>query len=401
MKAEEKPKYLADLRGIISKLDVNKLISSPDQSITDQGILRAKAIFTNFDYGTGEKLEALINEFLEVARVGKRADHIRNLANDIRNFIIKKTEEMDVYVIEPDDKSLFEVLENLKKTQKLITEGLARPEEKQQTLENAKQKAQLFQDELYKRRAEKIGKQTIWSKETRDGFVASDESSQLQPWIDLFENYLGQNKIKRRLKNEGLWVQSSIQGEDEHLFIGKRDGSKDKVHMVIDGGTGEVRIDPKDQSPHDLVDKIETILTTKTGEKIRSTRTSLEFLEEADIAIGPHVSVYTSDRRKRFLLELYNSGNEDVDNFIVEVFWKQSEGDQSRVLEKFIGENDDPVMTYPHKLNVLKRGERKFAVNIPSISLDKKIRVSVSCVGISSGKKFKKEFEFETPNQYK
>ena len=204
MKAEDKPKYVSELREIISKLDINNLISSPDESITDQGVLRAKAIFTNFDHGTGEKLEALINEFLEVARAGKRIDHIRNLANDIKNFIIKKTEEMDVYVIESDDKPLFEVLDNLKKIQKIIAEGLARPEEKRQAIEDAKHKSQLFQDELYKRRAEKIGKQTIWSKETRDGFVAQDESSQLQPWIDLFENYLGQSKIKRRLENEDL-----------------------------------------------------------------------------------------------------------------------------------------------------------------------------------------------------
>lgn len=401
MKAEEKPKYVLELRGIISRLDIGKLISSPDQSITDQGILRAKAIFTNFDHGTGGKLEVLINEFLEVARAGKRADHIRNLANDIGNLVIKKTEEMDVYIIEPEEKPLLEALGNLKKIQKLIAEGLARSEEKQQVFEDVKQKAQLFQDELYKRKAEKIGKITIWSKQTHDGFVASDESSQLQPWIDLFENYLGQGKIKKRLENEGLWVQSNIQGEDEHLFIGKRDGSKDKVHIVIDSGTGEVRIDPKDQAPHDLVEKVETVLTTKTGEKIRSTHTSLEFLEETESAIGPRISVYTSDRRDRFLIELYNSGGEDVDNIVAEIFWKQSEGAQSRVLEKFISENEDPVLVYPHKLNVLKKEERQFAVHIPSISLDKKIRVSVSCTGISSGKTFEKEFEFETPNQYK
>jgi len=401
MKTEDKPKYVSELREIIYKLDIAKLISSPDQSITGQGILRAKAIFTNFDHGTGEKLETLINEFLEVARAGKRIDHIRNLANDIRNFIIKKTEEMDVYVIEPDDKPLFDVLDNLKKIQKLIAEGLARPEEKQQVLSDAKQKAKLFQDELYKRRAEKIEKKTLWSKQTHDGFVASDEGSQLQPWIDLFENYLGQSKIKRRLEKEGLWIQSNIEGEDEHLFVGKKDGAKDKVHLVIDGGTGEVRIDPKDLAPHDLLSEIKTILKMKTGEKILSTRTSLEFLEDTDNKIMPQVSVYTSDKGDYFLLEICNSGSEDVDNFIVKVFWRQPEGDKSRILEKYIGENDNPVMAYPYKLNILRKGERKFAVNIPSISLDKKIRVSVSCTGVSSNKKFDKDFEFETPDQYK
>jgi len=237
MKAEEKPKYVSELREIISKLDIAKLISLPDQSITDQGVLRAKAIFTNFDHGTGEKLEALINEFLEVARAGKRTDHIRNLANDIKNFIIQKTEEIDVYGIRVEEKSFLDTLSNLKGVQKLINDGLARPEEKTGVLEDAKQKAKLFQDELYRRKAEKIGKITIWSKETHDGFVAPDENSQIEPWINLFADYLGQSKIKRRLEGEGLWIQSNIEGEDEHLFVGKKNGKKDKVHLVVDGGT--------------------------------------------------------------------------------------------------------------------------------------------------------------------
>lgn len=401
MRAEEKPKFIKELREIHASLDIKKLLSNPDDPEQIAKINRAIAILKNFNHGSGITLEKKHSEFQKWCRAGKRPRHSEILANEISQFINQKTEEMDIYVIEPNEKVFLEILNKLKKVQKLISDGLVRPEEKLQVLEEAKQKSQLFQDELYKRRAEKTGKQTIWSKQTRDGFVASDESSQLQPWIDLFENYLGQSKIKRRLESEGLWVQSNIQGEDEHLFIGKRDGLKDKVHMVIDGGTGEIRIDPKDQTPHDLVDKVETILTTKTGEKIRSTRTSLEFLEDVDSTMGPNVSVYTSDKGDRFLLELYNSGNEDVENFVVEVFWKQPEGEQSRILEKFIEENEDPVMTRPHKLNILRKGERKFAVNIPSISTDKKIGVSVSCVGISSKKKFNKEFEFETPNQYK
>lgn len=107
MKVEDKQKYVSELKEIILRLNIDKLISSPDQSITDQGILRAKAIFTNFDHGTGEKLEVLVDEFLEVARPGKRIDHIRNLASDIKNFIIKKTEEMDVYNIEAEPKEIF------------------------------------------------------------------------------------------------------------------------------------------------------------------------------------------------------------------------------------------------------------------------------------------------------
>lgn len=101
MKAAEKPKYISELREIISKLNVDKLVAIPDDAVVDQGIMRAKAIFTNFDFGMGEKLQKLTEEFLEVARARKRTEHIQNLAKDIRNLIIQQTEDMDVYVIDP------------------------------------------------------------------------------------------------------------------------------------------------------------------------------------------------------------------------------------------------------------------------------------------------------------
>lgn len=88
-------------------------------------------------------------------------------------------------------------------------------------------------------------------------------------------------KIVRKLKNDEFRVQSNHEGDDEHLFIFDRnDHSGKHVHLVADGQTGEVRIDPKDKSPHDLLEKIITI-TTRSGIKIRSTKTTLEFLEES------------------------------------------------------------------------------------------------------------------------
>ena len=101
MKAAEKPNYISELREIISKLNVEKLVATPDDAVVNQGVMRVKAIFTNFDFGMGEKLQKLTDEFLEVARAGKRPEHIQNLAKDIRNLIIQQTEDMDVYVIDP------------------------------------------------------------------------------------------------------------------------------------------------------------------------------------------------------------------------------------------------------------------------------------------------------------
>ena len=51
------------------------------------------------------------------------------------------------------------------------------------------------------------------------------------------------------------------------------------MHLISDGETGELRVDPKDKNPHDLLTKITTVIETKSGEKIQSTRSSLEFME--------------------------------------------------------------------------------------------------------------------------
>lgn len=119
MKAEEKPKYVSELRGIISRFNVDKLVSSPDDALVDQGIMKAKAIFTYFDYGNGEKLQNLIEGFLEVARAGKRPEHSRNLAKDIKNLIIQQTEDMDIYVIDPQ--IVEDQVKNIDRSEKIIS----------------------------------------------------------------------------------------------------------------------------------------------------------------------------------------------------------------------------------------------------------------------------------------
>jgi len=58
-------------------------------------------------------------------------------------------------------------------------------------------------------------------------------------------------------------------------------------------------------------------------------------------------------------------------------------------------------MAHPRSLNILKQGTRIYANGVPSISVDKKIKIAISCKGVNSGKKIEKVFELETPKQYK
>jgi hypothetical protein len=91
----------------------------------------------------------------------------------------------------------------------------------------------------------------------------------IEPVLDYYFNFIGQKKIIKKLKDEELWVESRSSGDELHLFVGNRKGERNKVHLVF-ASTGEIRIDKNDSSPDKLLNKIETILTTKNGKVIKS-----------------------------------------------------------------------------------------------------------------------------------
>ena len=85
-----------------------------------------------------------------------------------------------------------------------------------------------------------------------------------------------EKKIINRLEDKNLWVESRTQGNEQHLFVGDKSNNGEKVHLIF-GETGEIRIDKKDQSPSELVKKVESILTKIDGSIIKTT---LEFFKE-------------------------------------------------------------------------------------------------------------------------
>ena len=85
--------------------------------------------------------------------------------------------------------------------------------------------------------------------------------------------------MKRRFEAEGLFVESRSQGEDQHLLIGKTDGTAEKAHITIDGKSGEIRTEDGRQEATELGIKIETILTLPSGKKIKTTRQAIEEIE--------------------------------------------------------------------------------------------------------------------------
>lgn len=116
--------------------------------------------------------------------------------------------------------------------------------------------------------------QTWWSNDR--GYPIENPWGKIEPFLELLEQYEAEKTIKKRVETEGLFVESRSQGEDQHLLIGKKDGTGEKAHIVIDGKNGEIRIEDKGKAPEELVAKIETFLTLPSGKKIRTTREVIE-----------------------------------------------------------------------------------------------------------------------------
>ncbi len=92
----------------------------------------------------------------------------------------------------PENNNEMDLDESIKKIieiQNLIRQGLARPDEKNNAFKIAKDATSNFTDDIFKRRAEKEERNTGWSVQTHDGFVASSEASQLDGLLNLLKEY--------------------------------------------------------------------------------------------------------------------------------------------------------------------------------------------------------------------
>jgi len=115
MKAQDKPKYVKESQELLESLDIEALISDPNNFKEIKKINRLIAIFTNFSYNDGQELRRLFLVFQKWARSSSHKGTIKNRSVDVMQFIDQKIQDMDVYVIdEPIKKSQDRIIQNLK-----------------------------------------------------------------------------------------------------------------------------------------------------------------------------------------------------------------------------------------------------------------------------------------------
>lgn len=116
--------------------------------------------------------------------------------------------------------------------------------------------------------------QSWWTNS--NGYPTDNPWAKIQPLLDILQQHEAEKTIKHRLETEGLFVESRSQGEDQHLLIGEKDGSGEKSHIIIDGKTGEIRVEDNQKEPTELTTRIETFLTLPSGKRIKTTREAIE-----------------------------------------------------------------------------------------------------------------------------
>lgn len=105
MKAEDKPRYVKEAKELFESINIEELISNPNNLQEIKKINRIMAIFTNFSSNDGHDLKNLFSEFQKWARAGERMKHIKNCASNMMQFIDQKINDMDVYPLEPEVKN--------------------------------------------------------------------------------------------------------------------------------------------------------------------------------------------------------------------------------------------------------------------------------------------------------
>ena len=120
--------------------------------------------------------------------------------------------------------------------------------------------------------------QTWWTNS--NGYPTDNPWTKEEPFLEILQQHEAEKTIKHRLETEGLFVESRSQGEDQHLLIGEKEGGSDKAHIIIDGKTGEIRVEDNQKEPTELTARIETFLTLPSGKRIRTTREAIEEIVE-------------------------------------------------------------------------------------------------------------------------
>lgn len=98
----------------------------------------------------------------------------------------------------------------------------------------------------------------------------------------------------------------------------------------------------------------------------------------------PEVHADIVRRRDSLQLEIINTGTEDIIHFRVVINWLQTEGSQSRTLNRFFYEHENPITMPSTEISTLRNTERVYATSIPLYSTNGRIKVHITGEGANT-----------------
>jgi len=116
------------------------------------------------------------------------------------------------------------------------------------------------------------------------------------------------------------------------------------------------------------------------------------FFYKKEAKINPRVHISPLKKRDRLYAEIYNTGDEDISNLTIVIYWKQKGSSEKRKLNNFFNENESPILESGHYCKFIRKEEKKVIDGLPMYSDDGKIKFIISGLGVKSNKKFSNSF---------
>lgn len=96
--------------------------------------------------------------------------------------------------------------------------------------------------------------------------------------------------VKSGFKTASIFIESRSRDEDQHILLGDRSGKNVKAHMIVDGKTGEQRVEDGRGEPTDTAPHIETTITFSDGKKVKTTREKMEEVPNS-VLVRPRLDI--------------------------------------------------------------------------------------------------------------
>ena len=147
------------------------------------------------------------------------------------------------------------------------------------------------------------------------------------------------SKSSKIYNDKDFFVVESSQDEhdDQHYFIGRK-GSEDKMHVIVDNKTGEIRVEDNQIIDDSVAKKITAIIKLENGNIIRTDRYSVSSEPEEEYSLNYFI----------YLLDNFTWVKEDISH---EEIWFCSKNYNFQIRKVFVDNsfNEEWTKVYPDK----------------------------------------------------